>query len=106
MGTSTSRYKVQQSPKWGKDAEAEVRVIRSLLNAADTSGDGVLDLKEITVRVTQSHRWHVCRRPQDARRSLRWCDHCGRPRCVQHPDMQYDCVVSGRVGVATVVSVT
>ena len=51
MGASNSnQYKIHQSPKWGKEAEQEVKAVRALLNAADTSGDGLLDLQEITVR--------------------------------------------------------
>ena len=50
MGTSSSKnYRIHQSPKWGKDAELEAKAVRTLLKAADTSGDGVLSLEELTV---------------------------------------------------------
>jgi hypothetical protein len=48
--SSANPYSVKVSPVWSKHADREALVVKNLVLSADTSGDGMLDLKEITVR--------------------------------------------------------
>ena len=51
MHPPPTMHPVQVSPQWVKSADRTAMEVQELVMHADTSGDGLLDVQEVTVRV-------------------------------------------------------